>query len=192
MQGKAKKASQLSLEEYLDFLHSHKRTDLTVASLNQIIQIHGFRKIHSLPKRALLDAVEAIELVNPSRSTLDENVSSRDLRLSLADAIADVDELGWHECVITSVENVGRENRPSAAEDDGSERRGRPKKKKGDGSFVCKRAASSGSETSGGGGARENAPKRKALKEANAGGRAGGGSDGDCSWLNQLEIGIHR
>ncbi|XP_030538647.1 uncharacterized protein LOC115746855 [Rhodamnia argentea] len=180
------KMNQLSLEEYLDFLHSQKRSDLTVNSLNQIIQMHGFRKIHSHPKRVLLDAVEAIELMDPSRSTLDENISSHDVQLSLAEAIADIDELRWHECVITSVENVGKENRPSASS--ASKRQGRPKKAVG-GTSHCKRTASSGSETSGG--ARENAPKRKALKEANAGGSTSGG-DGDCSWSNQLEVGIRR
>ncbi|KAK3404831.1 hypothetical protein EUGRSUZ_K01124 [Eucalyptus grandis] len=190
MQGKAKtkKTNQLSLEEYLDFFHSHKRADLTVSSLNQIIQMHGFRKIRNLPKRALLDAVEAIELVDPSRSTLNENVSSRDVRLSLAEAIADVDDLGWHECVITSVENFGKEDRPSAP-DDGSKRQGR-REKKGDGAFGCKRTASSGSETRGGGGsAGENAPKRKPLKEANAG-RSTSSVDGDYSWSNQLDMRI--
>lgn len=134
--------------------------------------------------------MEAIELVDPSRSTLHESISSPrggggGARLSLADVIADVDELGWHECVVASVEIVGEEDLLSAS--DGSKRRGRPKKT-GGGAFGCKRTASSGSETSGVAG--EDAPKRKASKGANAGGSAGG--VGDCSWSNQLEIGIRR
>lgn len=135
--------------------------------------------------------MEAIELVDPSRSTLHESISSLrcggggGARLSLADVIADVDELGWHECVVASVEIVGEEDLLSAS--DGSKRRGRPKKT-GGGAFGCKRTASSGSETSGVAG--EDAPKRKASKGANAGGSAGG--VGDCSRSNQLEIGIRR
>ncbi|EXB78108.1 hypothetical protein L484_004810 [Morus notabilis] len=42
--------AKISLEDYLRFLHSRNYSDLCVNFLNQIISMHGYKKIHKSPK----------------------------------------------------------------------------------------------------------------------------------------------
>ncbi|KAE9620713.1 hypothetical protein Lal_00019530 [Lupinus albus] len=103
------KNEKLCLDDYLPFLHSRQTFHLTMNQLNQIIRIHGFKKIHHAPKKALSDAVETLDLVDLSRSTLNENVSAFAI-LSLEDVIADLSELNWQECCVTSLEKLSTWN----------------------------------------------------------------------------------
>ncbi|KAJ8749365.1 hypothetical protein K2173_018854 [Erythroxylum novogranatense] len=95
----------LSLEDYFNFFHSQNPSALTVTCLNQIIFMHGFKKIYKLPKKALSDALETIGLVNPSRSTLQDNEISPCAFMTVEDVTADLEELNWQECCITSIQS---------------------------------------------------------------------------------------
>ncbi|KAF5732535.1 hypothetical protein HS088_TW17G00062 [Tripterygium wilfordii] len=95
---------EISLEDYLNFLRSHKQTNLTVIQLNQIIWMHGFRKLHK-PKMHLTEALETIDLIAPCRSTLEENISPYGF-ISLEDAIADLNEIKWQECCVSSIQTL--------------------------------------------------------------------------------------
>ncbi|KAJ7981574.1 Regulator of rDNA transcription protein [Quillaja saponaria] len=95
--------SKMSLEDYIDFVHSHQTLILTVYHLNQIISMHGFKKIHKVPKKLLTDAVGTLDLAESSRSTLGENVTSFAI-LTLDDILFDLHDLNWQECCVTSIQ----------------------------------------------------------------------------------------
>ncbi|KAF7833925.1 uncharacterized protein G2W53_008784 [Senna tora] len=99
------KNDKLSLEDYLDFLHTHQTLNLTMNHLNQIIHIHGFKKLHRHSKKVLVEAVDALDLMDLARSTLSQSVSAF-ATLTLEDAIADLNELSWQECCVTSIYNI--------------------------------------------------------------------------------------
>ncbi|KAI4333857.1 hypothetical protein L6164_018614 [Bauhinia variegata] len=108
------KSEKLSLEDYIEFLHSHQTLRLNVNQLNQIIRIHGFKRIHRAVKKNLINAVDKLDLMDLRRSTLSESVSSFAI-LNLEEAIADLDELDWKECCVTSIQilNNCKENFPA-------------------------------------------------------------------------------
>ncbi|KAL1325311.1 hypothetical protein AAHE18_13G152200 [Arachis hypogaea] len=101
---------KLLLDDYIHFLRSRHSLDLTMFQLNQIIRIHGFKKIHHTPKKVLVDAVNSLDLVNLSRSTLHSCVISALAVLTVEDAIADLNELNWQECCVTSLEKLCSSN----------------------------------------------------------------------------------
>ncbi|KAG4947971.1 hypothetical protein JHK84_041415 [Glycine max] len=47
---RASKNEKLCLEDYLHLVHSRQTLHLTINQLNQVIRIHGFKKIHHAPK----------------------------------------------------------------------------------------------------------------------------------------------
>ncbi|XP_027172462.1 uncharacterized protein LOC113772110 [Coffea eugenioides] len=104
------KQPKLTMEQYLDFIHSHKQLDLTVHHLNQIIDMHGFMKIRGPQKSLLLELVKSLELMDPSRSTLEDDGVSSDAFLSLDDVIKDLNELKWQECCVTSLQTLNSAN----------------------------------------------------------------------------------
>ncbi|MED6170042.1 hypothetical protein PIB30_026894 [Stylosanthes scabra] len=59
-----------------------------------------------LPQKVLVDAVNSLNLVNLSRSTLHSSVVSAFAVLTMDDAIADLNELNWQECCVTSLEKL--------------------------------------------------------------------------------------
>ncbi|KAK7312866.1 hypothetical protein VNO77_37068 [Canavalia gladiata] len=99
------KNDKLCLDDYLHLLQSRQTLHLTMSQLNQVIRIHGFKKIHHAPKKVLVDAVESLDLVDLPRSTLSENVSAF-AAVTLEDVVADLSELNWQECCVTSVEKL--------------------------------------------------------------------------------------
>ncbi|KAL4305933.1 uncharacterized protein LOC107648060 [Arachis ipaensis] len=101
---------KLLLDDYIHFLRSRHSLDLTMCQLNQIIRIHGFKKIHHAPKKVLVDAVNSLDLVKLSRSTLHSSVVSAFAALTVEDAIADLNELNWQECCVTSLEKLCSSN----------------------------------------------------------------------------------
>ncbi|GAV60156.1 hypothetical protein CFOL_v3_03687 [Cephalotus follicularis] len=103
MRKKKEKKNVLSLEDYIDFLLAHKQLDYTANLLNQIISMHGFKRIHKVQKKVLTDATEALDLIDPSRSTLKESISSCAC-VTLDDVVADLNELEWQECSVTSIQ----------------------------------------------------------------------------------------
>ncbi|XP_012483345.1 uncharacterized protein LOC105798020 [Gossypium raimondii] len=94
--------SKLSVEDYIQFLSSHKQRPLTVNFLNQIISIHGFKKL-TKHKKELSDAVETLDLMDPSRSTLKSSISPN-AWLTEKEVIGDLNCLEWQECCVTSIE----------------------------------------------------------------------------------------
>lgn len=104
------KPPKLTMEQYLDFIHSHKQLDLTVHHLNQIIDMHGFNMIRGPQKSLLIELVKSLELMDPSRSTLQDDGVSSDAFLSLDDVINDLNELKWQECCVTSLQTLNSAN----------------------------------------------------------------------------------
>lgn len=94
--------NKLSLHDYLDFLMAKSHEHLTVKFLNQVVSMHGFAKVFSGGKKVLIDAVEALDVIDPSRSTLQSGISSSAC-MTLEDIIADLNNLNWQECCVTSI-----------------------------------------------------------------------------------------
>ncbi|XP_018807791.2 uncharacterized protein LOC108981160 [Juglans regia] len=103
--GYRRKQKKMTLENYVDFFLSHKQLRLTIQSLNQVIDMHGLRKIYRAPKKVVTDAVNTLDLMDPSRCTLNDNVSSLAF-VALEDVIADLNELDWQECCVTSIQTL--------------------------------------------------------------------------------------
>ncbi|KAK8277862.1 hypothetical protein V6Z12_D09G001400 [Gossypium hirsutum] len=80
--------SKFSVEDYIQFLSSHKQRPLTVNFLNQ---------------KELSDAVETLDLMDPSRSTLKSSISPN-AWLTEKEIIGDLNCLEWQECCVTSIE----------------------------------------------------------------------------------------
>ncbi|KAK9922744.1 hypothetical protein M0R45_031191 [Rubus argutus] len=96
---------KLLLEDYLLLIQSRSHLHLTVTHLNQIISMHGYKKIHRVPKKFLSKAVSTLDLVDPSRSTLRDYISPL-VNNSLEDVIADFNDLNWQECCLTSIKTL--------------------------------------------------------------------------------------
>ncbi|CAN8311445.1 unnamed protein product [Cochlearia groenlandica] len=101
---------KITLEEYIDFFVSNKTVDdLTIPYLNQIIHIHGFRKLHKSNKKIVGEAVESLDLIDLSRSSLKQSVvgvSSESASLTLDEVTSDIEGLKWQECCLTSLEVI--------------------------------------------------------------------------------------
>lgn len=72
-----------------------------VSNCDAYVNTSGF---HS--QKVLIDAVESLDLVDLPRSTLCQSVSAF-AAVSLDEAVADLGELNWQECCVTSVETLG-------------------------------------------------------------------------------------
>ncbi|XVF81133.1 hypothetical protein PTKIN_Ptkin15bG0132000 [Pterospermum kingtungense] len=102
MEEMKKKAKKICLEEYMEFLSSHKQLPLTLHSLNQILSIHGFKRIL---KKELSDVVKTLDVMDPSRSTLKSTISST-ASLTKQEIIGDLNRLYWNECCVTSIQSL--------------------------------------------------------------------------------------
>ncbi|XP_011044790.1 PREDICTED: uncharacterized protein LOC105139864 [Populus euphratica] len=99
--------SKISLEDYLHFFLSHKQFGLSPNFLNQIIRMHGFKKIVKVSQKVLIDAVDKIDLENLSRSTVKEkNEISSCTLMNMKDIVADMKTLNWQECRVTSIQSL--------------------------------------------------------------------------------------
>ncbi|XP_016502400.1 uncharacterized protein LOC107820599 isoform X1 [Nicotiana tabacum] len=107
MSGKTqKKKKKISLENYLDIIHSHKQLDdLNIANLKEIISMHGFKKMGTT-KNVLIEAVKTMELMDLSRSTLQEEISSEEAFVSVDEAIKHLTQLNWQECCVASLQTI--------------------------------------------------------------------------------------
>nr|XP_018629967.1 uncharacterized protein LOC104107097 isoform X2 [Nicotiana tomentosiformis] len=104
MSGKTQK-KKISLENYLDIIHSHKQLDdLNIANLKEIISMHGFKKMETT-KNILIEAVKTMELLDLGRSTLQEEISSEAF-VSVDEAIKDLTQLNWQECCVASLQTI--------------------------------------------------------------------------------------
>ncbi|KAM2527457.1 hypothetical protein TB1_024708 [Malus domestica] len=89
-------SEKMTLEDYLLLIQSNSHLHLTVAHLNQIISMHGYKKIYKVPKARLSDAVSSLPLVDPARSTLRDYISPFVIT-TLEDVVADLADLNWKE-----------------------------------------------------------------------------------------------
>ncbi|XP_050379670.1 uncharacterized protein LOC126797022 [Argentina anserina] len=103
---------KVSLEDYLLLLQSGSHHHLTVAHLNQIINMHGYKKIHKVQKKLLSDAVNSLDLVSPCRSTLHDYVSPP-VTTKVEDVMADLTNINWQECCITSIDTRSSNQSPA-------------------------------------------------------------------------------
>ncbi|XP_075478833.1 uncharacterized protein LOC142519684 [Primulina tabacum] len=108
MVNETKKSKLLSVEDYLDFFDNRDTLHLTVSQLQQIIGMHGFRKI-TTQKRNLIDIVSSMDLSDLRRSTLFNGSVSGDAPLALEEVIHDLKHLDWKECHVTSLLTQGAE-----------------------------------------------------------------------------------
>ncbi|XP_010921470.1 uncharacterized protein [Elaeis guineensis] len=100
-----KSGTKITLEQYLNFYEDPWRANLLRAHLDQIIVMHGFIKLHNFPKDLVQRYLGSIELIPPTRSTLDEDISSGAL-LTVAEVAEDLAALGWHECTVRSLRTL--------------------------------------------------------------------------------------
>ncbi|KAL5573713.1 hypothetical protein UlMin_023310 [Ulmus minor] len=106
---KSSRKRVVSLEQYLHLMQFHNYSDLTVDNLNQIIRLHGYRKLHRIQKKIVMDAAITLPLEDVSRSTLNESISPSE-PATLEDVIGDLSGLDWQECSITSIETLNSKN----------------------------------------------------------------------------------
>ncbi|KAK1405070.1 hypothetical protein POM88_004675 [Heracleum sosnowskyi] len=97
------KIRNLTVQKYLGFCESHNHSDLNVYQLKKVISIHGFKTtLPNVRKEVLIDAVDSIELMDLTRSTInDDNVSSYAF-ITSGEAMKDLMCLNWTECSLTS------------------------------------------------------------------------------------------
>ena len=74
----------------------------------------GFSRL----QQAMVDAVNTIELIDPCRSTLSQNIKSC-AGMTLKQVISDLRDLNWQECCVTSLENISSSNSNYLAQESG-------------------------------------------------------------------------
>ncbi|KDP27969.1 hypothetical protein JCGZ_19049 [Jatropha curcas] len=104
---KAKKKA-ISLEAYEHFLDDPSQDALNMNQLNEVILMHGFKKIYQRPKHVLYDALITVDLIKLQRSTLKDELSPYGSSVSLDQVKLDLEALDWPECHIHSIESVGQ------------------------------------------------------------------------------------
>ncbi|WZZ19463.1 hypothetical protein YC2023_112552 [Brassica napus] len=120
---------KMTLEEYVDYFNSGKSIDFTCSYLNQILHLHGFRKLHHSTKKTVGEAVDAVELLDLSRSTLNQTtLSSSSASLTLDQVISDIEALKLQECCITSLQIISSDDSSTRAVANPKERSNKRKK----------------------------------------------------------------
>ncbi|KAM1848867.1 hypothetical protein ACFX14_012946 [Malus domestica] len=87
-------SKKMTLEDYLLLIQSNFHLHLTVAHLNQIISMHGYKKIYKVPKAHLSDTVGSLPLVDPARLKLRDYISPF-MITTLEDVVTDLADLNW-------------------------------------------------------------------------------------------------
>ncbi|KAM1944201.1 hypothetical protein ACFX15_012445 [Malus domestica] len=98
-------SKKMTLEDYLLLIQSNFHLHLTVAHLNQIISMHGYKKIYKVPKAHLSDTVGSLPLVDPAHLKLRDYISPF-MITTLEDVVTDLADLNWKECCITSIKTL--------------------------------------------------------------------------------------
>ncbi|XAR72559.1 hypothetical protein NMG60_11019244, partial [Bertholletia excelsa] len=121
--------------DYTNFIDRNKQSDLTNSLLNQIIEMHGFRKpsggtaqkaehlqrFYCLNlQKVLIDALNSINLMDPIRSTLNDAIISASAFITFQEAINDISDLNWQECCITSIQTLSSLNYDLVIQDAGA------------------------------------------------------------------------
>lgn len=65
-------------------------------------------------QRLVLEAVASLELMDPGRSTLQDDTVSSHVHLTVEEVIKDLAELKWQECCVTSLQTFNGGNRNSS------------------------------------------------------------------------------
>ncbi|KAJ0051944.1 hypothetical protein Pint_02796 [Pistacia integerrima] len=100
---------KLSMEKYMDFVFSQQPSHLKKHILNQIITMHGFKKITKGSQSVLTDVARTLNLMDPSRSTLKEKISPC-ASITLNEITTDLNNLAWGECCVTSISVINNTN----------------------------------------------------------------------------------
>lgn len=99
--------TEIKLEDYEHFLENPFDEAFSYQQLNQIIYMHGFKKIHKRRKAVLYEALSTIDLRKPQRSTLKDDFPPYDGSVLTLDQVRqDLQTLLWQECPIQSIEAV--------------------------------------------------------------------------------------
>lgn len=77
--------------------------------------MHGFMKIHKAPKKVLTAVVDSLELMDPSRSTLGDDVTSSCSFITLEEAIQDLAALNWQDSYVTSLRTLNLSSNNSSS-----------------------------------------------------------------------------
>ncbi|KAF9589186.1 hypothetical protein IFM89_019695 [Coptis chinensis] len=101
-----KKSGRATLESYIKFLNNPNSTNLTKDQLNEIISMHGFRKLHHSTKKDIIESMSVLDLISPNRTTLKENISSSAF-ITQEKLLEDLISLSWNECSVQSIETIG-------------------------------------------------------------------------------------
>ncbi|XP_050218008.1 uncharacterized protein LOC126668843 [Mercurialis annua] len=104
-----KEKKTFTLEVYEHFLENpNSDSSFSIDQLNEVIFLHGFKKIHKRHKSVLYDALSTIDLIKLQRSTLEDNFHPYDYSplVSVDQVKQDLDALSMQECPIQSIETV--------------------------------------------------------------------------------------
>ncbi|KAK9086286.1 hypothetical protein Syun_028680 [Stephania yunnanensis] len=99
------RAEDLNLDSYMIFLENGVNRDFPNRLLNQIISLHGFKKMHKVPKKTIADALCSINPSRLFRSTLTESISSM-VPLTKDEVATDLATLSWKECALQTIETL--------------------------------------------------------------------------------------
>ncbi|KAJ1297444.1 hypothetical protein BS78_01G376800 [Paspalum vaginatum] len=117
---------RLTLEDYILFFTTRSGDGLSLHQLNDIIYMHAFARIHRTAKPAMVDALRAVELMRPRRSSVPLNATAPPpgaapaaaAALSVEEVARDIEDLRWRECPVGSLLSVRAGMRsPVAAEE---------------------------------------------------------------------------
>ncbi|KAF3322672.1 hypothetical protein FCM35_KLT12661 [Carex littledalei] len=107
MSGSHKK---LTFSDYFSFFRTRNGDELTYDQLVQVLYIHGFVKTRA-HKHEVMEALASFDLMDPTRSMTHNGGSpllggGQVAAPSLKQIGRDIDEIGWEECPIGSIETV--------------------------------------------------------------------------------------
>ncbi|KAF3339874.1 hypothetical protein FCM35_KLT15645 [Carex littledalei] len=110
----------MKFEDYLSFFGNRHAHNLTTNQLNQILFLHGFRKLTNrsyigLTKEEIIVALSSLNLIPPIRFGMSDcdilSVTTSMSAVSLEEVKHDMREIGWEECLVGSVLTIN----PAAA-----------------------------------------------------------------------------
>ncbi|XP_074346351.1 uncharacterized protein LOC141685127 isoform X2 [Apium graveolens] len=105
------KNKNLTVHKYLEFCESHNHSDLTVHQLKKVISIHGFKTTPPKGrKEVLIDAIDSIELMDLTRSTINDDDVSSYAFITSGEAVKDLMCLNWINCSVTSFKTFNSVN----------------------------------------------------------------------------------
>ncbi|KAL5730772.1 hypothetical protein ACHQM5_003564 [Ranunculus cassubicifolius] len=112
------KLEKATIDGYIKFRENPKASNFNKVILTKIVSIHGIPMKWAADKKKeeIIEMLSSIDLRDPFRSTLKENISSS-AALSLTEVVRYLDFLQWNECpvqslvtVVAAMEKVSKDN----------------------------------------------------------------------------------